>query len=336
VIVECPRCSARYRVEEEVLQDDPTFKCSRCSHIFPYEAEDRDREPELPDGSSLAQAPSEPASHGSAEVRSARPSESLSFSFTTSGDATSMGSSPTRAVGSHLGRGHALDIDRVGGTQDFGFGEEEFEEIADAAEDDVDAPAEPRFVRGEDELRIEEVETHRPERPYLVFLLLVILLYGNLALYLRNHPAEAESLLTQVPLVGGALTEDRLLQTRIYLQDVEGVYQQIKDDRSVFIVSGRAVNTSDQALRGIQIESAIYDGNGKPLESKSIYCGNAMSLKIVKDLSSKEISLLQRLEPPQRFEIRPGEAAGFTVVFMNPPTGLKEFSTRVVAALRAV
>jgi hypothetical protein len=57
-----------------------------------------------------------------------------------------------------------------------------------------------------------------------------------------------------------------------------------------------------------------------------------MSLKIVRDLSSKEISLLQRLEPPKRFEIRPGESAGFSVVFMSPPPGLKEFSAKVLAA----
>jgi hypothetical protein len=82
----------------------------------------------------------------------------------------------------------------------------------------------------------------------------------------------------------------------------------------------------------VQIESALYDAAGRAVETKSIYCGNAMSLKIVKDLSTKEISLLQRLEPPKRFEIRPGESAGFSVVFLNPPAGLKEFATRVVAA----
>jgi len=128
------------------------------------------------------------------------------------------------------------------------------------------------------------------------------------------------------------LAEDHLLQTRVQLQDVEGTYQQIKDERMVFIVSGRAINTSSEPLKGVQIESAVYDAGGKPIETKSIYCGNAMSLKIVKDLSTKEISLLQRLEPPKRFEIRPGESAGFSVVFLNPPRTLREFTARVAAA----
>jgi predicted Zn finger-like uncharacterized protein len=33
--VQCPSCQTRYRIEERVLpQDNPTFKCSRCGHVF--------------------------------------------------------------------------------------------------------------------------------------------------------------------------------------------------------------------------------------------------------------------------------------------------------------
>jgi hypothetical protein len=153
-----------------------------------------------------------------------------------------------------------------------------------------------------------------------------VISYAIFTLDLLNHPARAEKLLASLPMVGNVLSEDHLSQTRIQLQDVEGVYQQIKEDRLVFIVSGRAVNTSNEPLKGVQIESTIIDAGNHTVEAKSIYCGNAMSLKIVKDLSPKEISLLQRLEPTKRFEIRPGESAGFSVVFLNPPRGLREFT----------
>lgn len=328
MIVECPRCRARYRVEEEILRDDPTFKCSRCSHVFPYESETPPAEVPPP-------FPEETPSPRSTAAKAAREDNSLSFSFATDGGEASPATSPTAAVPpSVVTTASELSFDRDGEEFAFGEGEEDFDGTMPDAEE---APAaQPRFIRGEDELRIEEEPAHRPERPYLVFLLLLVLLYGNLALYLRNHPAEAESAFSRIPVVGRSFTEDGLLQAKVDLQGIEGAYQQIKDDRLVFIISGRAVNTSTQPLKGVQIESVIYDGQGNPLESKSIYCGNAMSLKIVRDLSSKEISLLQRLEPPQRFEIRPGEAAAFTVVFMNPPAGLKEFSTRVVTAQRAI
>jgi hypothetical protein len=230
-------------------------------------------------------------------------------------------------------RGEARHVDDT--PEDaFAFGDDE-EEAPREEEPPAPEPPdvdEPRFVRGEDELRVEETTASHPERVYFAFLALLALVFANLALYLRNHGDETERWLARLPVLGGLLTEDRLLQTKIQLQDLEGVYQQIKDDRTVFIVSGRALNTSEQPLKGVQIESGVYDEGGNPVETKVIYCGNAMSLKIVRDLSSKEISLLQRLEPPQRFEIQPGEAAAFTVVFMTPPPKLREFTARVVAA----
>jgi hypothetical protein len=164
----------------------------------------------------------------------------------------------------------------------------------------------------------------------------LVLVWVNVALYLRGHPTETIGALAKLPVVGRTLTVDRVLRTRVHLDELRGTYQQIKGDQLVFIVAGRAINTSMETLRGVQIESALYGASGDPLQSKSIYCGNAMSLKIVKDLSSKEISLLQRLEPPQRFEIRPGQSASFTVVFMDPPEEFREFSTRVVAAERTL
>ena len=46
----------------------------------------------------------------------------------------------------------------------------------------------------------------------------------------------------------------------------------------MFCISG--VSTAEAPLKGVEIESALYDAAGAPLVVKSIYCGNAMSLKI--------------------------------------------------------
>jgi predicted Zn finger-like uncharacterized protein len=314
LIVECPRCRARYRVESDVLSQDQTFKCSRCSHIFAHEAQGA-LEPEPVLAARTASARREPAAQGA---------ESLAFSFSSAAQtapATVEAAAPPLTRPVEPARDYSFDDD-----PDLDLTAREGEEPT------LDPDDEPRFVRGEDDLRVEPERSGVGGRPYLVFLVLLVIAYAILALDLLNHPARAEKLLASVPLAGGVLSEDHLTQTRIQLQDVEGVYQQIKEDRLVFIVSGRAVNTSNGALKGVQIESTIVDASDRMVETKSIYCGNAMSLKIVKDLSSKEISLLQRLEPTKRFEIRPGESAGFSVVFLNPPRGLKEFTARVAAA----
>ncbi len=381
MIVECPRCRARYRVEEELLERDQTFKCSRCTHIFAYEADasaptmsvkplEAPRAPRIesppppvprstveaetddegedhdepapriaipppppappPPAPQAESAPPKPAPE-EAPPKRPRSSESLSFSFSRPDE---------REEQLRIEEEQRKLVERRRAAADpheFSFGDDGDEEEPQYHDDEGDAAIadQPRFVRGQSEVRFREQQAASPTRSYFVFLVVLVLGYAILALDLRNHPARAEKLLASVPLVGDSIAQDQLLQIKVHLEDVEAVYQQLKDDHSVFIVSGRAVNTSNEALKGVQIESVLYDPAGQQVAVKNIYCGNAMSLKIVKDLSSKEISLLQRLEPPKRFEIRPGEPASFSVVFLAPPAGVKEFSVRVVSAQAA-
>jgi predicted Zn finger-like uncharacterized protein len=35
MIIQCPRCSTRWRVGDPSATDNPTFKCGRCHHVFP-------------------------------------------------------------------------------------------------------------------------------------------------------------------------------------------------------------------------------------------------------------------------------------------------------------
>ncbi len=322
-------------MDDEVVEEDPTFKCSRCSHIFAYEGGGASEEPRIAAAEAASQAGSRvdippapleerpptlppPAVERRVSPSKATPPESLSFEFT------------RRQAGPGRAGAFATDpFEDDAGDERFAFDEDA---PLDRGEPDGQQHPEPRFVRELEALTAERAAGKSPSRPYSIFLGVLIAAYGVSALSLLNHPEATQALLASVPLVGGVITEDHLLHTKIHLEDVEGTYQQIKDDRVVFIVSGRAVNTSNEPLKGVQIESALYDARGGPVDTKSIYCGNAMSLKIVKDLSSREISLLQRLEPTKRFEIRPGESAGFSVVFMSPPSGLKEFSAKVLAA----
>ena len=351
MIVECPRCNARYRVDDDVASDEPTFKCSRCSHFFGQEAVavvraakqakgvEADEPPVVGDDSEPAAVetpppdPTSPAFAPEPPVEPALPPrrtparsnradpESLSLPFST----RSRDESPADEIEATADDDpeFALDVEDEP-SDDYALG------AADPASD-----ARPRFLRDSEEYAPQR-SRDRVGRPYLIFIGVLLLVFGNLALYLRNHPDTAERFLASVPFAGRLLVENRLLQSRVYLRDIEGVYQQIKDGRTVFIVTGRAINTAEAPLKGVEIESALYDATGSPLVAKSIFCGNAMSLKIVKDLSSKEISILQRLQPPQRFEIAPGEAAGFSVVFLDPPNGFKEFSARVTAAQPAL
>ncbi len=82
--IQCTSCHTRYRIDERVLPDEtPTFKCSRCGHVFnadPVGA--KVRKPAAPINETNAEEPiaqvrapeSQVQSTGSAESRAEEPS----------------------------------------------------------------------------------------------------------------------------------------------------------------------------------------------------------------------------------------------------------------------
>jgi len=244
--------------------------------------------------------------------------------------------------------------------------EPEQEELSELFDDESEAPAaseppqperpkaparlkrsEPeRFVPspGKDEFDAEDFDADDLEedsvtpggvsvRPMLIFLTLVVVAYGALSWTLRSDPELAESLLRKLPLIS-SLTEDRLLNRKIVLNDVTGGYQRIKDGGTVFVITGRALNNAPTTVHNVQIVGRLFDGESREVEEKSIFCGNVISTKILRSLTQREVSILQDLKPPKRFGIAPGDEASFVIVFMRPPNGVTEFSSQVIAAQR--
>ena len=72
--IQCTSCHTRYRIDERVLPDDtPTFKCSRCGHVFnadPVPARVRKPAPREPESESKAP---ESESQAPRTIRPARP-----------------------------------------------------------------------------------------------------------------------------------------------------------------------------------------------------------------------------------------------------------------------
>ena len=63
--IQCTSCHTRYRIDERVLPDDtPTFKCSRCGHVFnadPVPAKVRKPAPPTPENEPQAPRTIRPA-----------------------------------------------------------------------------------------------------------------------------------------------------------------------------------------------------------------------------------------------------------------------------------
>ena len=338
MIVQCPYCATRYQLDATRLAGPkPMLKCSRCRHMFP-----------APSSASKKAAPAPPTAPPPA-------SESLSLPFDETEWKDNAGEvSPAR------------DIELAEPEEQFTLGTESNQDQLVVPDDEPVEPAvppvEPRpDKRGSAEKRVAtarakssrkgaasrrddgdeaavpsgaEADRERGKvRAIFVFLGLVVAAYAVLARALFASPALCDRLLGRLPLIG-SLADDRLLTRKVALSEVVGNYQRIKDGKEVFVITGKAVNTSPVALHGVQVMGRLYDHSGQALDEKIIYCGNVISAKVLKDLTPTELSILQKLNPPKRFMIEPGESSTFVIVFMEPPRGIVEFSANVTAAQR--
>ncbi len=317
------------------------FKCSRCRHIFP-----------APSGG-------EPPSSGSGPKRAKTqpPSDqNLKLPFE-EGPEKAPDESPAP---------HASSRDES--EEDFTLGTEEHPGDLTVPDEDAEPtlppivppmvrtqekePDEPmdidlELTRDDDTAEIEEVAPKRPRRartparrershiiPLFIFLALVATAYGALTSALFANPALSDKLIGRIPLIG-TLGDERLLVRKVALSEVVGNYQRIKDGKDVFVITGKALNTAPIALQGVQIAGKLFDNAGAAIgDPKVISCGNVISTKVLKDLTPQEVSILQKLSPPKKFVIEPGESSTFVIVFMDPPRQAVEFTTQVVAAQR--
>jgi predicted Zn finger-like uncharacterized protein len=294
--VSCPNCETRYRLPpRSKLGAHPTFRCTRCDHVF-----DPDGEAEAP--SVDEEAEDEPTAVDDEEER---------FTLEAEDDDEPEIDLPPPPPKKKAKRGRAAKVrvePAVEPDED-----DEVEEEDDVAEDDA-----------------------RPERPppsaarfALRAMLAVTLGYALLSVYFYTHPSRVGELLGSVPVIGQQLAEARLNPASIQLTDVRGEYQRVKGDLLVFVVTGVAINNAPVPVSGIQIQGRI---SGKEDLRQVVFCGAAP--RDVRDLTAREIDLLQTLTPPKDWMLAPGQSGHFLVAFVTPPVPLREFSAEVVAVRR--
>jgi hypothetical protein len=208
--------------------------------------------------------------------------------------------------------------------------DEEDDEEAD--EDDVEPAPRPRPRRRA--ARTEEDappprEPGSPARFALRSMLAVTLAYAVLSIYLYTHPRRVGEVLGGLPVVGQQLSDVRLSPASIQLADLRGEYQRVHGDNLVFVVAGTAINNAPVAVSGVQIQARVH---GTTELRQTVFCGAAP--KDIRDLSVREIDLLQTLTPPKDWVLPPGEQAPFLVAFVSPPVPLEDFTVEVVGVRR--
>jgi hypothetical protein len=170
-------------------------------------------------------------------------------------------------------------------------------------------------------------------RPVLILLLIIVAAYAVLARTLYANPKWGDEIVRRIPMVGTGLN-NQLLNDQVDLMKVEGSYQRTKEGRTFFLITGQALNTSAVPLAQVQVVARLVDHNGTVLQEKPTFCGSAVPVSVLRDLSLHAMEIIPHLKPTDRSVIHPGESSPFVIVFTDIATPIAEFTAEVVAAQR--
>ncbi|MEE9185459.1 MAG: zinc-ribbon domain-containing protein [Candidatus Binatia bacterium] len=372
MLVSCPSCSTTYRVSDKLITTpNPTFRCSRCKHIFilelknetitekapplqPPETQQEEKEqfPEL--DFSFPSTSTDTTEHKTEE--GPQPTEETQPPVTESQDREPEDSLPTEetqppATGS---------LDQEPSEPPSPKSEEPFvrqEESEEVTRAYVEAalqslsPSTPRHW-DEDSKTEEEVENltfqegegesdsaATPRRsggisvlPYFSLFGILLLIFSVVTLAYQASPTRLESFIKAIPWFGPMVIKNNHLRDGIMVQSLRSGILTIVGGRKVFVISGEVVNRTQVSVGEIRVEGQTYTEGGEEIESQAISIGNPISKKIIRDMTAREISILQRLSPQKKYEIPPDKSATFTIVFLKPPDNVKAFSCKVLSA----
>lgn len=219
---------------------------------------------------------------------------------------------------------------------------EDDEETAAAEDESLERPDDERAAalppagrRKRQALAAAGAETRRGGigvRSVFVFLAVVVGAYGALTWSLLDDPDWARRLTQSLPVVGPTLRA-RSAGEDVALVDVEGRYEQTKDGKTVFVITGKAVNRSAESLRRLEIVAVLYDGSEHRLDQQVTACGNPLEAKI-RELSVHQVSILRSIKPPANFAVQPGGRCPFSSIFVDVAPAAASFSTEVARAQR--
>ena len=404
--VQCTSCHTRYRIDEQVLPEGtPTFKCSRCGHVFSVDprraessaafeensrqgnqraprqrpepkararAEESSSEPASPpsppvdpsEASAVEESPARAEANESTEPstsapetpapagpsteellarsfeegrREEKPGESPSFEFKEEDDSDEP-ETPSPA---------AAEWDTSAGPDFTGFDAPPPEETVQfgrassrqhQAEELVDAPSIAGvndFMREEAAAPVYNEAVTHSARFFLLLCLIVGVGFGTMTFAIHNAPAGAADFLSRFPVVGERFTPATTPAREVALRDVHADYERMRGGQVALVISGTAENVSMRPLHVVEIAANLRQRSGPTSVTRSVYCGNNLSAKMLGQMTAHEVEFFQRLDPPKSFTLATSASCPFLLVFVDPPAGLNGFDISVARTIAA-
>jgi predicted Zn finger-like uncharacterized protein len=314
--VQCPSCKTTYNVSDSLVGGGkPTFRCSRCKHVFVLESNRKGKAPrQLSSARPSSDDPELSLPFGETEQPKSGPAE---------GPAED--SIPLFKPDAHREREPAWTLS----------GDSENEPALVVPEDERKPAApphdEPLWWGPAKPEPAQTDEVPLSTAPYLALFFMLVAAAGLGSVAHALWPEAVEEFLRPVPIFGRATLKNNHLKNHVALASLAPRVYTIRGNREVFAISGVAVNHNAVSVRGVRLEGIVYDGQGQEIAKQTIFVGNPLSPKLLRDMEAKEVSILQELNPQRRFEIAPEQSAPFTIVFLKPPKDIKSFACRIVS-----
>lgn len=180
----------------------------------------------------------------------------------------------------------------------------------------------------------------------LLLMVLVLLCGGGAAVYFLELepmlPAWVPENIRQVlrqPVTKVVTPAGEGKEEQVRLISLENVRQYTLPNQKagqIFVVEGKAVNNFPTAKESIKVDVALYDARGKTLTTRSVLCGNTLSLFQLQIMSKAEIEAALNAEAgikSANSNLQTGQSVSFMAVFFDPPASVSEFGATVVQAV---
>lgn len=344
MLVKCPSCTTSYKVADELLMGAaPAFRCSRCKHTFELELQDSaEPRPLATDGESAIEAdadgeltfvfgpqeqerqwvepePPDRIAGPDSDFPPAEPVDSIIE------QETQRWSLP---AASKADEPFTMSDERKSPNPDTKPNRHPNGKGTERASGEILPPLQTNNVSILEPYRDQQAST----LPYLSLFALLILFFSLTTAFQYAYPEVLDRWIKNVPLIGAAIAKNHHLKDGVALQSLRGAYQVIQGNREIFVITGVATNQNPIVIREVRIGGETYSSDEKPIEQQQMWIGNAISPKIIRGMTAQDILDLQRLKPLKSFEIPPGDSVPFTIVFLKPSKGVKNFTATVLAA----
>jgi hypothetical protein len=178
-------------------------------------------------------------------------------------------------------------------------------------------------------------------RPVMLLLLLLILPLIVIALldrFMNIDVPYVTDYMKQVPYLNQVMKPEMKAVGEIRVDNISSMFIDNKTHGKLFVITGTVKNEFSESRKYIKIQGSLFSAGKTLAREVTVYGGN-----IISDLDLSEMSLAdinQRLsnrfgDKKSNFDVRPGQAIPFMVVFSDLPESLEEFTIEAAGSFPA-